>query len=100
MRCAALTAILALVETGLYQELRQTQAAQLARFAPEPRVQRIRWTEGETQIFELGRGSPPLYVHGGLGGARVPGAGHNPWFDDPETVVAEPERLLAERPRR
>ncbi len=26
---------------------------------------------------------------------RVPGAGHNAWFDDPETVVAEIERFLA-----
>jgi pimeloyl-ACP methyl ester carboxylesterase len=30
---------------------------------------------------------------------RVPGAGHNAWFDDPETVVAEIERFLATEPR-
>jgi pimeloyl-ACP methyl ester carboxylesterase len=27
---------------------------------------------------------------------RVPGAGHNAWIDDPETVVAEIERFLAQ----
>jgi pimeloyl-ACP methyl ester carboxylesterase len=26
---------------------------------------------------------------------RVPGAGHNAWFDDPDTVVAEIEHFLA-----
>ena len=41
----------------------------LARFAPDTRVRRIRWSQGETQFFELGTGSPLLYVHGGLGGA-------------------------------
>jgi pimeloyl-ACP methyl ester carboxylesterase len=30
---------------------------------------------------------------------RVPGAGHNAWIDDPETVVAEIERFLATEPR-
>ena len=25
---------------------------------------------------------------------RVPGAGHNAWIDDPETVVAEIERFM------
>jgi 2-hydroxy-6-oxonona-2,4-dienedioate hydrolase len=69
MLCAAHAAILALVETGLDQELEKTQAALLARFAPETRVRRIRWSEGETQVFELGSGSPLLYVHGGLSGA-------------------------------
>ena len=49
--------------------MERTQAALLARFAPEARVRRVRWSEGETQILELGRGAPLLYVHGGLGGA-------------------------------
>jgi pimeloyl-ACP methyl ester carboxylesterase len=57
------------VETELDRELEQVQAALLARFAPETRVRRIRWSQGETQAFELGSGSPLLYVHGGLGGA-------------------------------
>ena len=66
---AAHAAILARVETELDRELEKTQAALLARFAPETRVRRIRWSEAETQVFELGSGSPLLYVHGGLGGA-------------------------------
>ena len=57
------------VATELDRELEQAQAALLARFAPETRVRRIRWSQGETQVFELGGGSPLLYVHGGLGGA-------------------------------
>jgi pimeloyl-ACP methyl ester carboxylesterase len=57
------------VETKLDRELEKTQAALLARFAPDTRVRRIRWSQGETQYFELGTGSPLLYVHGGLGGA-------------------------------
>ena len=30
---------------------------------------------------------------------RIPAAGHNAWFDDPESVVAEIERFLATQPR-
>jgi pimeloyl-ACP methyl ester carboxylesterase len=30
---------------------------------------------------------------------RVPGAGHLPWIDDPETVVAEIDRFLTTHPR-
>jgi pimeloyl-ACP methyl ester carboxylesterase len=59
----------ALVETESDRELEKAQAALLARFAPETRVRRIRWSQGETQVFELGVGSPLLYVHGGLSGA-------------------------------
>jgi pimeloyl-ACP methyl ester carboxylesterase len=57
------------VGTELDRELEQAQTALLARFAPDTRVRRIRWSQGETQLFELGTGSPLLYVHGGLGGA-------------------------------
>jgi pimeloyl-ACP methyl ester carboxylesterase len=57
------------VETELDRELEKAQAALLAEFAPETRVRRIRWSQGETQVFELGSGPPLLYVHGGLGGA-------------------------------
>jgi pimeloyl-ACP methyl ester carboxylesterase len=57
------------VETELDRELARAQAALLARFAPDTRVRRIRWSQGETQLFELGTGAPLLYVHGGLGGA-------------------------------
>ena len=57
------------MENGLDRELEKAQAALLARFAPDTRVRRIRWSQGETQLFELGTGPPLLYVHGGLGGA-------------------------------
>jgi pimeloyl-ACP methyl ester carboxylesterase len=57
------------VETELDRELEAAQAALLARFAPETEVRRIRWSQGETQVFELGAGPPLLYVHGGLSGA-------------------------------
>ena len=55
--------------TELDRELEKAQAALIARFAPDARVRRVRWSEGETQLFELGTGAPLLYVHGGLGGA-------------------------------
>ena len=55
--------------TELDHELAKAQAALLARFAPDTRVRRIRWSQGETQLFELGTGAPLLYVHGGFGGA-------------------------------
>jgi pimeloyl-ACP methyl ester carboxylesterase len=57
------------VESELDRELEMAQAALLAGFAPEARVRRISWSQGETQVVELGSGSPLLYVHGGLGGA-------------------------------
>jgi pimeloyl-ACP methyl ester carboxylesterase len=66
---AACAAMLTSVENELDRELEQAQAALLARFAPDTRVRRIRWSQGETQVFELGSGPPLLYVHGGLGGA-------------------------------
>ena len=57
------------MQSELDRELEKAQAALLARFAPDTRVRRIRWSRGETQLFELGTGTPLLYVHGGLGGA-------------------------------
>ena len=57
------------MQAELDRKLAEAQAALLAGFAPETRVRRIRWSGGETQVFELGSGSPLLYVHGGLGGA-------------------------------
>ena len=66
---ASCAAILTCVETELDRELAKAQATLLARFAPDARVRRIRWSQGETQVLELGTGPPLLYVHGGLGGA-------------------------------
>lgn len=51
------------------RELEAAYAALLARFAPDARVRRIRWSGGTTQLIEAGTGAPLLYVHGGLGGA-------------------------------
>jgi pimeloyl-ACP methyl ester carboxylesterase len=56
-------------ELELDLELETAQAALLARYAPETQVRRVRWSQGETQLLELGAGSPLLYVHGGLSGA-------------------------------
>ena len=50
-------------------ELEQAQAKLLAHYAPSTRIRRVRWSQGETQVLELGAGPPLLYVHGGLGGA-------------------------------
>jgi 2-hydroxy-6-oxonona-2,4-dienedioate hydrolase len=66
---ASHAAILSSMETEFDQELQEAQTALLDRFAPETRVRRIRWSGGKTQVFELGSGSPLLYIHGGLGGA-------------------------------
>ena len=57
------------MKTDLDRALEKAQAALLARFAPDTRVRRIRWSQGETQLFELGAGPPLMYVHGGLSGA-------------------------------
>jgi pimeloyl-ACP methyl ester carboxylesterase len=57
------------MDTELDRELEKAQAALLARYAPDTRLRRLRWSQGETQLFELGTGAPLLYVHGGLGGA-------------------------------
>lgn len=52
--------------TALDQELEKAQVALLARYAPETQIRPIRWSQGETQVLELGSGAPLLYVHGGL----------------------------------
>jgi pimeloyl-ACP methyl ester carboxylesterase len=57
------------MENELDRQLGKAQAALLARFAPDTRVSRIRWSQGETQLFELGEGPPLLLVHGGADGA-------------------------------
>jgi pimeloyl-ACP methyl ester carboxylesterase len=57
------------MEKELDRQLGKAQAALLARFAPDTRVSPIRWSQGETQLFELGEGPPLLLVHGGGDGA-------------------------------
>jgi 2-hydroxy-6-oxonona-2,4-dienedioate hydrolase len=79
------------METELDRKLADAQAALLAHFAPDTQVRSIRWSQGETQLFELGTGPPLLYVHGGLNGVFevVPVL----------TALAENHRVLAvERP--
>jgi pimeloyl-ACP methyl ester carboxylesterase len=53
----------------LEQQLETAQAALLARFAPETRVSRLAWSQGETQVLELGAGPPLLLVHGAISDA-------------------------------
>lgn len=57
------------LKTELDRELAKAQAALLARYAPDTRVRRVRWSQGETQLLELGDGTPLVLVHGGGDGA-------------------------------
>jgi len=57
------------MQTELDRQLAEAQAALIARFAPDTLVRRLRWSQGETQLLELGTGSPLLYVHGGMSGS-------------------------------
>lgn len=59
------------VGSEIDRQLEAGQAALLARHAPETRVRRVRWSQGETQVLELGAGSLLLLVHGGLDNAFV-----------------------------
>lgn len=56
-------------EQQAMDQLEAAQAALLSRYAPDTRIRRLRWSQGETQVLELGSGSPLLLVHGGLNGA-------------------------------
>jgi pimeloyl-ACP methyl ester carboxylesterase len=51
------------------RQLEAAQAEVLARYAPDTRVRRLRWSRGETQVLELGEGPPLLLVHGGFAAA-------------------------------
>jgi pimeloyl-ACP methyl ester carboxylesterase len=51
--------------------LEAAQAALLARYAPDTRVRRLAWSQGETQVLELGAGPPLLLVHGAMSDACV-----------------------------
>ena len=42
----------------LDQHLETAQAALLRRYAPDTRVRRLAWSQGETQVLELGAGPP------------------------------------------
>lgn len=51
------------------RQLEAAQAALLEHYAPETRVRRVRWSQGDTQVFEIGNGPPLLLVHGGMDNA-------------------------------
>ena len=53
----------------LDRQMETARAALLARYAPETKIRRLRWSQGETQLMELGAGPPLLLVHGGLDSA-------------------------------
>jgi pimeloyl-ACP methyl ester carboxylesterase len=51
-------------DTEIDRQVETAQAALLARHAPDTLVRRVRWSRGETQVLELGTGSPLLVIHG------------------------------------
>jgi pimeloyl-ACP methyl ester carboxylesterase len=53
------------------RHLEAAQATLLARYAPDTRVRRLAWSQGETQVLELGAGPPLLLVHGAMSDACV-----------------------------
>jgi 2-hydroxy-6-oxonona-2,4-dienedioate hydrolase len=73
LRAAILAAVIPSLRstsgTDLDRELGEAQAALLGRYAPATRVRRVRWSQGGTQVLELGAGPPLLLVHGGGDGA-------------------------------
>lgn len=54
------------IDIDIDREVQAAQAGLLARYAPDTRIRRVRWSLGETQVLELGSGPPLLLVHGGL----------------------------------
>jgi pimeloyl-ACP methyl ester carboxylesterase len=55
----------------LDRELEAAQAALLEQYAPGTRVHRLRWSQGETQVLELGAGPPLLLLHGFMDNAYL-----------------------------
>ena len=58
-------------QTEMDRQVEAAQAALLARHAPNTVVRRVRWSQGETQVLELGTGSPLLLIHGASSDAFV-----------------------------
>ena len=51
--------------------LEAAQAAVLDRLAPGTRARRVRWSQGETRVLELGDGPPLVLVHGFMDNAAL-----------------------------
>lgn len=58
-----------IVSNSPTETLETAQAALLARYASDTRIRRISWSQGTTQVLELGAGPPLLLVHGALASA-------------------------------
>jgi 2-hydroxymuconate-semialdehyde hydrolase len=57
--------------TEMDRQVEAAQAALLAQHAPDTLVRRVRWSQGETQVLELGSGSPLLLVHSAFSDAFI-----------------------------
>ena len=55
----------------LDRELEAAHAAVLDRLAPGTQSHRVRWSQGETRVLELGSGPPLLLIHGGFDNAAL-----------------------------
>lgn len=75
----------------LTRQAEAAQAALLAKHAPETRVRRVTWSQGETQVLELGDGPPLLLVHGGGDAAFE-------WVPVLETLARRHRVLAVDRP--
>jgi pimeloyl-ACP methyl ester carboxylesterase len=54
------------IDTKMDRRVEVAQAALLARYAPDMCIRRVHWSQGETQVLELGIGSALLFAHGDL----------------------------------
>lgn len=51
------------------RQVAAAQATLIARYAPGTSVRRVTWSQGETQVLELGTGTPLLLIHGAFSDA-------------------------------
>jgi pimeloyl-ACP methyl ester carboxylesterase len=73
------------------RQAQATRAALIARDAPGTRAYRVRWSQGETQVLELGVGPPVLLLHGGLSSAIE-------WVPILQTLARNRRVLAVDRP--